>query len=83
MGFFRRFVEGLGHSTPVAGIAEAASSWGWDAVDEPFHGGTTRPDPRVPSEPCTELSGPCDQPTLMPRGCSITMLTAGRETAAP
>ena len=41
MGFFRRFAEGLGHSTPVAGIAEAAASWGWEAVDEPFHGGTT------------------------------------------
>jgi hypothetical protein len=41
MGFFRRFAEGLGHSTPVAGIAEAASSWGWEAVDEPFVGGTT------------------------------------------
>jgi hypothetical protein len=41
MGFFRRFAEGLGHSTPIAGIAEAASSWGWEAVDEPFAGGTT------------------------------------------
>jgi hypothetical protein len=41
MGFFRRFAEGLGHSEPVAGIAEAASSWGWEAVDEPFVGGTT------------------------------------------
>jgi hypothetical protein len=41
MGFFRRFAEGLGHSTPVAGIAEAASAWGWEAVDEPFEGGTT------------------------------------------
>jgi hypothetical protein len=41
MGFFRRFAEGLGHSTPVAGIAEAASSWGWEAVDEPFSGSTT------------------------------------------
>src|SRR5947209_13497159 len=41
MGFFRRFAQGLGHSTPVAGIAQAASSWGWEAVDEPFHGGTT------------------------------------------
>ena len=41
MGFFRRFAEGLGHSTPVAGIAEAAASWGWEAVDDPFHGGTT------------------------------------------
>ena len=29
MGFFRRFAEGLGHSAPVAGIAEAAASWGW------------------------------------------------------
>lgn len=41
MGFFRRFAEGLGHSTPVAGIAEASASWGWEAVDEPFVGGTT------------------------------------------
>ena len=41
MGFFRRFAEGLGHSTPIAGIAEAARSWGWEAVDEPFGGGTT------------------------------------------
>ena len=41
MGFFRRFAEGLGHSTPIAGIAEAAGSWGWEAVDEPFDGGTT------------------------------------------
>jgi hypothetical protein len=41
MGFFRRFTEGLGHSTPVAGITEAAASWGWEAVDEPFVGGTT------------------------------------------
>jgi hypothetical protein len=41
MGFFRRFTEGLGHSTPIAGIAEAASSWGWEAADEPFVGGTT------------------------------------------
>src|SRR3954464_9040907 len=29
MGFFRRFAEGLGHSTGVAGLAEAASAWGW------------------------------------------------------
>jgi hypothetical protein len=41
MGFFRRFTEGLGHSTPIAGIADAALSWGWEAVDEPFVGGTT------------------------------------------
>jgi hypothetical protein len=41
MGFFRRFAAGLGHSTPVAGIAEAAASWGWEAVDEPFEDGTT------------------------------------------
>jgi hypothetical protein len=41
MGFFRRFAEGLGHSTPVARIEEAATSWGWEAVDEPFVGGTT------------------------------------------
>jgi len=41
MRFFRRFAEGLGQSTPVAGIAQAASSWGWEAVDEPFDGGTT------------------------------------------
>ena len=40
MGFFRRFAQGLGHSTPVAGIAQAGSSWGWVAVDEPFDGGT-------------------------------------------
>ncbi|HUO75241.1 MAG TPA: hypothetical protein VMU39_31065 [Solirubrobacteraceae bacterium] len=37
MGFFRRFAEGLGHSTRVEGLAEAASSWGWEpAGDEPF-----------------------------------------------
>jgi hypothetical protein len=41
MGFFRRFTEGLGHSTHVEGIAEAAASWGWEAVDEPFSSGTT------------------------------------------
>jgi hypothetical protein len=37
MGFFRRFAEGLGHSTRVAGLEEAAGSWGWTpAGDEPF-----------------------------------------------
>jgi hypothetical protein len=37
MGFFRRFAEGLGHSTGVPGLADAASSWGWETIgDEPF-----------------------------------------------
>jgi hypothetical protein len=37
VGFFRRFAEGLGHSTRVEGLAEAAASWGWEpAGDEPF-----------------------------------------------
>ena len=57
MGFLRRFAEGLGHSTPVAGIAEAAASWGWEAVDEPFHGGTTDLIHGCRREPCTEPSG--------------------------
>lgn len=33
MGFFRRFAEGLGHSTGVAGLADAASAWGWKPVE--------------------------------------------------
>jgi hypothetical protein len=42
MGFFRRFKEGLGHSTPVAGMAEAAASWGWKPVEgDPLDSGLT------------------------------------------
>lgn len=33
MGFFRRAAGGLGHFTSVAGLAEAASAWGWKPVD--------------------------------------------------
>lgn len=42
MGFFRRFAEGLGHSTGVEGLAEAASTWGWQPVDgDPLESGLT------------------------------------------
>jgi len=42
MGFFRRFTQGMGHATRVAGLAEAASSWGWEAAgDDPFAAGLT------------------------------------------
>jgi len=42
MGFLRRFTEGLGHSTRVAGLAEAASGWGWERVDgDPLESGLT------------------------------------------
>src|SRR5436190_21745574 len=42
MGFFRRFAEGLGHSSGVAGLAEAAPTWGWEPVDgDPFESGLT------------------------------------------
>ena len=42
MGFFRRFTEGLGHSTPIAGMAEAAASWGWKPVEgDPLDSGLT------------------------------------------
>lgn len=42
MGFFRRFKEGLGHSTPIAGMAEAAASWGWKPVEgDPLDSGLT------------------------------------------
>jgi len=34
VGFFRRFAEGPGQSTRVAGLAEAASSWGWEPAGE-------------------------------------------------
>jgi hypothetical protein len=39
MGFFRHFAEGLGHSDGVVGLAEAASSWGWEPVEgDPLDG---------------------------------------------
>jgi hypothetical protein len=42
MAFFRRFAEGLGHSSRVAGLAEAAPTWGWEPVDgDPFESGLT------------------------------------------
>src|SRR5436190_8479709 len=42
MAFFRRFAEGLGHSSGVAGLAEAAPTWGWEPVDgDPFESGLT------------------------------------------
>ena len=42
MGFFRRFAEGLGHSSGVAGLAEAAPTWGWEPVEgDPFESGLT------------------------------------------
>lgn len=42
MGFFRRFSEGLGHSEPIAGMAEGAAAWGWQAVDgDPFSSSVT------------------------------------------
>jgi hypothetical protein len=42
MAFFRRFAEGLGHSSGVAGLAEEAPTWGWEPVDgDPFESGLT------------------------------------------
>lgn len=42
MGFFRRFTEGLGHSEPIAGMAEGAAAWGWQPVDGvPFSSSVT------------------------------------------
>src|SRR5260370_19657454 len=42
MSFFRRFAEGLGQSCGVAGLAEAAPTWGWQPVDgDPFESGLT------------------------------------------
>ena len=42
MGFFRRFAEGLGHSTGVVGLAQAVSAWGWEPVDgDPLDSGLT------------------------------------------
>ena len=34
MGFSRRFTQGVGRATRVAGLAEAASSWGWEAAGD-------------------------------------------------
>ena len=43
MAFFERFAEGLGHSSGVAGLAEAARTWGWEPVEgDPFASGLTQ-----------------------------------------